>query len=92
MFNSIKPKPQAAAYVPYELEGQTIDATGGWPSARKDQNPASYGHDFNLIKAVEDYGPQRIAQINKRLDEITKESERLSTERSTLERLIAALK
>lgn len=60
------------------------------PPFRTD-NPMSYGRDFNLIRAVEEYGPQRITQINKELDEMQERANKLLNERGTLEKLVAVV-
>lgn len=52
----------------------------------------SWGHDFNLIRAVGEYGPQRVADINKRLTAIETESYKLVEERTILEALIKVVK
>lgn len=52
----------------------------------------SWGRDFNLIRAVAEYGPQRIAAINKRLEAIDTEAKSLEDERTTLDALIAVVK
>jgi len=54
--------------------------------------PQSFGHEFNLIRAVEEYGPQRVATITKELSQLVARELVLQTELSTLERLIAATK
>ena len=51
--------------------------------------PPSFGADFNLIRAVAEYGPQRVAEIDKRLAEIEAETTKLRSERVTLDALIA---
>lgn len=78
-------------YVPYDTEGQTIHSTGQFKAFRRDENPASYGHDFNLIRAVSENGPQRIKQIDDRIDKLETELIELQSERNTLQRLIGAL-
>jgi hypothetical protein len=54
--------------------------------------PQSFGHEFNLIRAVEEYGPQRVATITKELSQLVARELVLQIELSTLERLIAATK
>ena len=49
----------------------------------------SFGHDFNLIRAVEEYGPQRVESIRKELASIDARKEVLTKEMHTLERMIA---
>jgi hypothetical protein len=51
--------------------------------------PQSFGHDFNLIRAVEEYGPQRVASIRKELEQMEARKEVLTKEMHTLERMIA---
>lgn len=55
-------------------------------------NQRSFGYEFNLIKAVEEYAPQRVAEINKRLASIEQETSRLLEERNTLQALIHVVK
>lgn len=52
----------------------------------------SWGHDFNLIRAVGEYGPQRVKDINKRLETIEAEAKALIEERTTLHALIQVVK
>lgn len=66
--------------------------TGEFPKNGYDDNPASYGRDFNLILAVAEYGPQRVEEINKRLDAIEAEAKALIEERTTLHALIQVVK
>lgn len=54
--------------------------------------PQSFGNDFNLIRAVEEYGPQRVAAIQKEIASITARQQQLSNELSVLERLISVTK
>lgn len=55
-------------------------------------NPQSFGYDFNLIRAVAEYGPTRIDMIEKRLTELQTEMLDLQNERKTLEALVAVVK
>jgi hypothetical protein len=52
----------------------------------------SFGHDFNLIRAVEEYGPQRVESIRHELAQIDARQNALTKEMDTLEKLIAATK
>jgi hypothetical protein len=54
--------------------------------------PQSFGNDFNLIRAVEEYGPQRVESIRKELAQMTDRITLLSKEMDTLQRLIAVTK
>ena len=54
--------------------------------------PQSFGNDFNLIRAVEEYGPQRVESIRKELEQIDARKNTLAKEMYTLEKLIAATK
>jgi hypothetical protein len=56
------------------------------------ENPQSFGHEFNLIRAVGEYGPQRIASITKLLTDLEAEMIALRQERATLEQLVAVVK
>ncbi len=56
------------------------------------ENPPSFGHEFNLIRAVGEYGPQRIATITKTIATLEAEMIALRQERATLEQLVAVLK
>jgi hypothetical protein len=49
----------------------------------------SFGNDFNLIRAVEEYGPQRVASIRKELAQMEARQAALTKEMQTLEKLIA---
>jgi hypothetical protein len=52
----------------------------------------SFGNDFNLIRAVEDYGPQRVATIRKEIAQMEARQTLLTKEMRTLEQLIAVIK
>jgi len=54
--------------------------------------PQSFGNDFNLIRAVEEYGPQRVASIRQELAQIDARQAVLTKEMQTLEKLIAVTK
>jgi hypothetical protein len=54
--------------------------------------PQSFGRDFNLIRAVEEYGPQRVASIRQELAQMVKRQATLTEEMQTLEKLIAVTK
>jgi acyl carrier protein phosphodiesterase len=54
--------------------------------------PQSFGRDFNLIRAVEEYGPQRVASIRQELAQMVKRQAVLTEEMQTLEKLIAVTK
>jgi hypothetical protein len=54
--------------------------------------PQSFGNDFNLIRAVEEYGPQRVESIRNELIHLAKRQTALTEEMQTLERLIAVTK
>ncbi len=56
------------------------------------ENPPSFGREFNLIRAVSEYGPQRIASITKTLADLEAEMASLREERATLEQLVAVVK
>jgi hypothetical protein len=51
--------------------------------------PQSFGNDFNLIRAVEEYGPQRVESIRKELAQMEARHAALTKEMQTLEKLIA---
>lgn len=52
-------------------------------------NHVSFGNEFNIIRAVQEYGPQRIDAINKRLKHMQVEMEKLQLEHETLQQLIS---
>jgi hypothetical protein len=52
----------------------------------------SFGNDFNLIRAVEEYGPQRVASIRQELAQMEVRQNALTKEMQTLEKLIAVTK
>ena len=52
----------------------------------------SFGNDFNLIRAVEEYGPQRVESIRKELAQMEARHAALTKEMQTLEKLIAVTK
>jgi hypothetical protein len=54
--------------------------------------PQSFGNDFNLIRAVEEYGPQRVASIRQELAQMEVRQTVLTKEMQTLEKLIAVTK
>ena len=52
--------------------------------------PESYGPDFNLIRAVQEYGPKRVSSIRNELSKIEERKISLTDEMRTLERMISA--
>ena len=50
----------------------------------------SFGPDFNLIRAVREYGPTRVESIIKELASIEEQQQRLNAEMNTLNKMIAA--
>lgn len=48
----------------------------------------SFGRDFNIIRAVSEYGPQRVDSIKKELVRMRDQMEKLELEMATLQRLI----
>ena len=52
--------------------------------------PESFGPDFNLIRAVREYGPTRVSAINKELLSLLEREKRLTEEMNVLTKLIAA--
>jgi hypothetical protein len=50
----------------------------------------SFGPDFNLIRAVREYGPTRVEGIKKELLSIEDRKQRLMEEMNTLVKMIAA--
>jgi hypothetical protein len=54
--------------------------------------PESFGPDFNLIRAVREYGPTRMDAINKELSSLEDRQKRLMEEMNILINLIAATK
>lgn len=50
----------------------------------------SFGPDFNLIRAVQEYGPQRVAVIRNELQKMEVRRITLADEMRTLERMISA--
>ena len=54
--------------------------------------PQSFGNDFNLIRAVEEYGPQRVATIRKEIAQMEARQSALTKEMYTLDQLIAIIK
>jgi len=54
--------------------------------------PESFGPDFNLIRAVREYGPTRMDAINKELASLEDRQKRLMEEMNILINLIAATK
>jgi hypothetical protein len=52
----------------------------------------SFGSDFNLIRAVSEHAPNRLAVIDKRLNAIEQELAKLRDEREILVNLIAVVK
>lgn len=67
----------------------SAEMTMGTISQSSIDNPESFGYNFNLIRAVQEYGPQRIDAISKRLFDMEKEAIKLREERQTLEALVA---
>ena len=59
-----------------------------WPTGI----PQSYGRDVNIINIVREHGPRLIAHILKELAGLEEKQHRLNEERSTLERLVDAVK
>jgi hypothetical protein len=52
--------------------------------------PESFGPDFNLIRAVREYGPSRVENIKKELASLEDRKQRLTEEMNILTKLIAA--
>lgn len=50
----------------------------------------SFGPDFNIIRAIQEYGPVRVNAINKELLSIEDRKQRLTEEMNILTKLIAA--
>ena len=86
------PKQQQSTIRVTDLDGHEVHSTGTFKAVRRPDSQQSFGHEFNLIKAVAEYGPQRVAEINKRLIAIEQETSRLMEERTTLEALIKVVK
>lgn len=70
----------------------TLPDTVQYTTTVRHTESESFGHDFNLIRAVAEYGPQRVAEINKRLTAIETESCKLVEERAILDELIKVVK
>jgi len=60
--------------------------------AQTSVHPHSFGKDFNLIRAVEEYGPRRVESIRQELAQIDARQSALTEEMQTLEQLIAVTK
>jgi hypothetical protein len=84
--NVSKPTPQVTAYLP-DISMAEWDAV---PNIKYD-NPMSFGKDFNLIRAVAEYGPSRVDEIEEEMEDLRKRMIHLTDERNTLTRLIDAL-
>lgn len=66
----------------------SYEATGA-PSLQKIvETSESYGTEFNMIRAVQEYGPQRLQVIARRLVDLEKELDQLLSEQKTLEKLL----
>ena len=55
------------------------------------ENPPSVGHEFNLVRIMEEHGPVRIATIEKEIAKLQDRIDVLSKEKAQVERLVAAL-
>ena len=53
--------------------------------------PQSFGPDFNIIRAVQEYGPARVEQIRTELTKMDARKIVLTDEMETLERMIASI-
>lgn len=54
-------------------------------------NPPSAGHEFNLVRIVQDHGPQRIAAIEKEMQKLEQRIATLTKEKNQIAALVAAL-
>lgn len=52
------------------------------------ESSESFGHEFNMIRAVQEYGPHRLQVISRRMVELEKEMDQLLVEQNTLEKLL----
>jgi hypothetical protein len=77
MFATIFPKVTDMRIDSYDQYGDPIPAAD-----------ASFGKDFNLIRAVQDVAPGRIDAIGKRLADLALERETLENERAILTELV----
>lgn len=77
MFATIFPKVTDMRISSYDQYGDTIPAAD-----------ASFGKDFNLIRAVQDVAPGRIDAIGERLADLALERETLENERAILTELV----
>lgn len=55
------------------------------------ENPPSVGHEFNLVRIVEEHGPPRIAAIEQEIQKLETRIASLSKEKGQIARLVAAL-
>lgn len=77
---------------PHRYPGVTVRSEDTKPATNMPDpidNQESFGYNFNLIRAVQEYGPQRIDAIGKRLDTMMREADALEQERRLLEQLVA---
>lgn len=76
--------------IPEFMQEASVHITGEW-SQRTTDNPMSFGKDFNLIRAVAEYGPARVDDIEEEIMDLRHRMIQLQDERDTLTRLISAL-
>lgn len=55
-------------------------------------NPISFGKEFNLIRAVSEYGADRIKLIDRELQSMAEKTKNLSEERAILQKLVDVVK
>lgn len=79
-----------AKYPGVTLRGPDMEVTTQMYPEVSD-NPLSFGKDFNLIRAVQEYGPKRIAAIEKELHTMEARASTLEAERIQLQKLVEAV-
>lgn len=55
-------------------------------------NPSSAGHEFNLVRIVQEHGPKRLEQIDKDMKRYQDKIDALVREREQIQALVLAIK
>lgn len=82
---TLRPSPDASPFSSPQMHTDEHATPQPIPAAAQ-----SFGPGFNLIRAVEEYGPQRVAAIRNELQKMEVRRITLADELRTLERMIAA--
>jgi hypothetical protein len=83
---NFRKRPDPLSFVPAKIHTDEFQSMS-LPSVTH----ASFGPDFNIIRAVQEYGPARVEQIRTELTKMDTRKIVLTDEMETLERMIASI-